>query len=180
MLKEGKPMAGPLRGSPPPEPSPDGLEGAAREMVDLEFLYLTQARAVYTYVRSKTGLDQTSADDIMHTAFLNVGRRMRAGLEAEDWVPYLFKAARNVGIDWIRAQEKPGLISEKGQEFADPDSEEPYERVLRRVDHQRTIDAAMKALGELTPRQCEAVVLHEMCNLSPHRSLRLSESKKAL
>jgi RNA polymerase sigma factor (sigma-70 family) len=63
-------------------------------------------------------------------------------------------------------QEKTELTGEPSQEHADSTSEEPYERVIHRVDHQQEIDATMKALAELPQRQCETIVLREMCDLS--------------
>jgi hypothetical protein len=41
----------------------------------------------------------------MHTAFLKVWKRMRAGPGVDDWTPYLFRVAMNEAIDWHRARK---------------------------------------------------------------------------
>ncbi len=153
-------MGQPARGDPK-------LTGALRREVaaELEELYASQGKSVIGYLRA-LGVDQHAAQDIAHTAFVHVAERMCKEPSIKDLEPYLFTTVKNVWIDWRRALSKATPMTNPDQEIADPASEEPYDGVVDRIDHQPELEATMAALMQLTPRQREIVVLNKMVNLS--------------
>ncbi len=144
----------------------------------LEALYETRGPELFGYLRL-LGAGPQVARDVLHEAFVKMGRHLLRK-PVDDLAPYLFIVVRNTWIDWLRKadQQRVQLEGDPDKERADPAGEEAFEKVIDDYDRRAEFQAVREALRQLSPRQREIIVLHDVIGISTGEigeSLRLTE-----
>src|SRR6266536_2055632 len=134
-------------------------EAEAAECLDaagaegLESLYRESAPAAYAYLRSR-GMDRDSASDLVHDAFVKIGRHMARDRLIESLRAFVLAVLGNTWRDWLRKAERGTYPTEAaGHGQSDMQSEDEFERAGELSDRRNIVVALRRALVGLPPRQ---------------------------
>ncbi len=118
----------------------------------------------------------SEAEDLAHTAILNVLRRADSISDEAHVRPYLMTAVRNAWRNQLRARGSRRFLGADYAESLPSDDLEPEERVLTRLD----VDLARAAYAALSPTSREIIKLRYIEELNfPEVAARLSISPVA-
>jgi RNA polymerase sigma-70 factor (ECF subfamily) len=120
-------------------------------------LYERHARSVFAFCARRTG-DLTLAEDLTSVVFLEAWRRRRSVQpHGSSALPWLLGTANNVVRNQRRSLRRHhAALSRLSVNGASPSGED---EVIGRVDAQRTLSAALRAIDGLPPEQRDAVNL---------------------
>ena len=120
-------------------------------------LYARHARAVFAFCARRTG-DLALAEDLTSVVFLEAWRRRRSvQLTATSALPWLLGTAHNVVRNQRRSLRRHrAALQRLPMDRASPSGEE---EAIARIDAQRTLSVALRAVHRLPPEQRDAVNL---------------------
>ncbi|HEY4321616.1 MAG TPA: sigma-70 family RNA polymerase sigma factor [Gemmatimonadales bacterium] len=149
---------------PFPEPSDRALMHDVQrgDLAALDMLFARHHRRLYSFLARLTG-DPDAADDLVQDAFLRL-LRFKASFRADgEFIPWLFRIARNLAVDRYHGAE-PTSASASDALVAESDGALD---VLLRDERQHQLE---QALATLPLAQREVLLLHGTEHLS-HRDL---------
>lgn len=125
--------------------------------------YDRHSRGLYLFLLSLVQ-SREAAEELLQETFLGLVGRLDALETREDMKPYLFTAARNSAIDWMRREKRCRRAMEKRRE--DPFFPGPDSRAESFETSGPDVDELNKLLHQLPIEQREVVVLKEMVGLT--------------
>ena len=158
----------------PPLPDDRILMLAVRrgELQALDALFARHHRRLYGFLVRLTG-DRDAADDLVQDVFLRLLRFRESYREDGQFVPWLFRIARNLAA--VRSRDSRASIPLDGSERDASDASATLEQLIHTEDHQQL----ERALAALPLSQREVLLLRGVEQMS-HRematALRCSEA----
>jgi RNA polymerase sigma-70 factor (ECF subfamily) len=144
---------------------------ASSEAVDLDLgLVVVEHRArIYRYVRSMAR-DPDVAEDLTQETFLRALRRLDSLRDPAALVPWLYRLATNVFIDWVRAEGRQRLryAGELANDAPDlvADVPDPATRIDRRVEQTEMSGCVRDFVDDLPDDFRSVILLHDAYGLS--------------
>ncbi|MEV7548223.1 RNA polymerase sigma factor [Amycolatopsis sp. NPDC089917] len=119
----------------------------------LEGWFAEHAGAGYNYLRAR-GADAATAEDLVHEAFLAIGKHLHNGRSVEDPRKFVIAVVHNRWVRWLNSTERNYRPhAEAGMEEVDEASHDAFERVLDQHARKDDVDMLAIALETLPPRQ---------------------------
>ena len=130
-------------------------DAKAGDVSAFERLVVLHERAVLRFAQ-RLLLNREAARDAAQEVFLRLYRSIRSIDERRDLSPWLYRTTSNICLDMLRRTRNDlsiDLVAEPEMEGRNP------EQAMRLAQHQRLL---LEALGELSPRERQAIVLRDL------------------
>ncbi|WP_037306975.1 RNA polymerase sigma factor [Amycolatopsis orientalis] len=119
----------------------------------LEDWFAEHAGAGYNYLRVR-GVDALTAEDLVHEAFLAIGKCLRNNGSVAHPRTYIITVVHNRWVRWLNSSDRNDRPHpEAGMEEVDETSSDAFDRVLDQHARRDDLDMLPVALEALPPRQ---------------------------
>jgi RNA polymerase sigma-70 factor, ECF subfamily len=137
--------------------------------LDLAQVVLEHRPRIYRYVLSMAR-DPDVAEDLTQETFLRALRGLGSLRDRAALVPWLYRLATNVFIDWVRAEGRRRVAYTSGQDRNDADLvaeiPDPAARIDRRVEQSEMSECVQDFVDDLPDDFRSVILLHDAHGLS--------------
>ncbi len=144
---------------------------ASNDSVDLDpgQVVVEHRSRIYRYVLSMAR-DPDTAEDLTQETFLRALRRLGSLRDRAALVPWLYRLATNVFIDWVRAEDRRRLARTGGQNGDETDLvakiPDPVAAVDRRIEQSEMSECVQDFVDDLPDDFRSVILLHDAHGLS--------------